>query len=352
MWGVDGGLVRLGGLAGGFSSRRILQNVGLSVRRGRFLALLKPDNYKGAAALEVVTNFRRPDNKRMLFGKVRVSGLPPCGERVGAMFRGCTLFPRLGIVSGVNFNLGLGGMSGSIVRRGMGEVLGVMKLRNFRGESIALLSNKRRRQITVTETLIGRPGILLLSRPLNTLSTGVHGRVRVRLGGVRERMKVAFVCIARSRRRTLSVSSAMMIVGGNRVRRVNDPASVCGRPRGHFITNFVKRSGVVRKAVVESFLIRFSNFHFRYMSGKFRSGRTVRIILHPRSLSVIRPSRTGVEKAMQGVAFGNIRCRVLIRARLHACVIRAASCTRIKHRIKLGFNPRSVRIVYEVKKCW
>lgn len=67
------------------------------------------------------------------------------------------------------------------------------------------VSNKRRRELYVTETLTIRPRMLLVSRPASTLSpvsaSGVR-RLTVRLGG-----SCAVIVMARGVRRTAHVSS-------------------------------------------------------------------------------------------------------------------------------------------------
>ncbi len=304
--------MRLGGVSMIFSRSMVLSSLDLRVHSGRFVAFLNPSNYNGAAALHLVTNFLRPSRNSVLFRNGGVGNIPTRGHRIGAVFRHCTLFPRLGIFRGITFNLHVGGLPRDRVGRGIRRVLELMGLSNLRGHRVSALSNNRRRHITVTHTVTGRPGILLLSRPLTTLSLGLHGSVRGRLGGVRRRLNVAFVFIARSRRRTLAVSSHIIIVSNNGVRRMNAPRSVCGRPRGTFITSFVNRSGVISNGVVGSFCIRFSNTGFRYLSGNFSRGRTISIIMEPRSISVIPINGKVLRNIIASISFLNIRCRVVI----------------------------------------
>lgn len=257
--GVSGGLVSVVSVAGSCSRGMVLSGLGLCVHRGRFLALLNPDKYKGAALLHVLNNFRAPSSNGVVFSKEGVGDLPPGHHRLGAMFRGCTLFSRVSVTRGVTFKLGVGNGSGNCVHSGVRCTLGLIGLRKCKSHSPSSLDNNRRRQVTVTHTVMGRPGILLLSRPLNTLSLGLHRSVRCRLVQLGGRLKVAFICMARSRRRTLAVSSAVIIVGRKCVRRVNAPRSVCGRPRGTFMTSFVKSDGVVTTAVLRSGIIHVLN---------------------------------------------------------------------------------------------
>lgn len=342
----DGSVVRIGNISGFFNRGATLSRIALGMGGNRFIAVLKPSKYNGAALLHLVTNFRATSRNRVGVSKGRVARAPPRGHPMGAMFRGCTLFPRLGMCSGVTFKLGLGGVPGRAVRGGMGTTLGVIKVASCRCHSMSSLSNKRRRHITVTHTVIGRPRILLLSRPLTTLSLGVHGSVRVRLGRVRGSLKVAFICIARSRRRTLALDSAVMIVDRKHVRRVNAPVSVCGRPVGSFMTSFVKRDGVLGKIVVRSGLMHFYGARFRYMSRNFNRGVPISMIVHPRSLCVFPISRTTrLANIIRSSIFGNMRCRVAILYGNCRFLMRSCRRFRIKTLIKLLIGPFSVRVV-------
>lgn len=307
------GVVSLGSVAIGCNSGMVLSGLGLSVGGGRFVALLNPSNYNGAAALHYLTNFIRPGKNSVIFRNGMVGSVPPRGHGMGAVFRHCTLFSRVGIFRGITFNPRVRGVDGDRVHGAITRVLRLIGLGNFRGQRVDDLSNNRRREITVTHTLTGEPRILLLSRPLNTLSLGLHGSVRGRLGTVRGHLNVAFVCIARSRRRTLSVDSHIIIVSGNGVRRVNAPRSVCGRPMGTFITSFVNRSGVISTIVVGSCCIHVSNIIFSYLSGKFRPGRGIRTIVHPRSVGVRRLNAgSALPNGIASIIFGNAFFRAFI----------------------------------------
>lgn len=256
-----GRLIHLRKVAGTCNSRIVVPPLSLSVRSNRFLALLNPSNYKGAALLHVLTKLSAPAGKGVVLSKRSVAGLPPCGQSIGVMFRGCTLFPRVATRRGVNFNLHVGNINGRRTTGHARGLLGLVQLRSLHDQCPSRVSKKRRRHITITHTLMGGPGVLLLSRPLNTLSCRLHGALRVRLGSLRRRLNLAFMFIARSRRRTLAVDSHVIVVSGKRVRRSSSPGAVCRCPGAGFITNFVKRDG--------------------FFSGK---GRV--LILHPRGLGL------------------------------------------------------------------
>lgn len=191
--------------------------------------VIKPDNTNGAAILGVLNKVSATADKGLCMSKGSVatcgSGrLAKCHESsVKFIFRFCGLIPGLATLRGIRLTLRVDGSplsTRTILRR--------INLKRQGGGFPTRLSNNRRRQISVTETLTGGPGLLLYSRPANTLSCGAKGSVLGLLRGVYERGKVAIVVVARGRTLT-PVTSQLVRVGGKRMTEVRSgrgPASV------------------------------------------------------------------------------------------------------------------------------
>lgn len=324
-------LIRLTKVHGYFSNGRIVPRLSLAVGGNRFLALLNPSNYNGAAILHLVTNLRAISSKHVVLSGRSVARIPTRGHCIGAIFRDCTLFPRVAIFRGITFKLHVRGAPTTRVAPHIVRTLQVIRLRAFTRHGPRRLSNNRRRHITVTHTIIGGPHLLLLSRSLSTLSCGLHGRVRGRLGTLRHGLNVAFIFIARSRRRTLAVSSEVIIVHRNHVRRSNAPHRVCRRPGGLFITNFVNRVGVFGTAIVRHLSRRhmhtgIRNHRYGVCIGfTIRPKRGLRILLHPRSLHIRRVGSSGRTRKLVNCIHrhgcGNVALRSIIRLRGNGVIV-------------------------------
>lgn len=133
---------------------------------------------------------------------------------------------------------------GRIHRRALRTVT-LIKLAKLRAHFPRRLSNKRRRQITLTHTLTPQPTLVLLSRPFDGLSIRIQLRLHRRIQSILGRIGTSKMFIARSRRRTLTVTSRITIVYRNRLRRINDPRAICVTPTSHFVTDFIARTGFV-----------------------------------------------------------------------------------------------------------
>lgn len=225
------------------------------------------------------------------------------------------------------------------VTRGFVSVAGV---RGLTSGGPSTLSNKRRRHITVTHTLIRAPQILLLSRPLDGLSTHLQLRVHRRVHHLIGKANVAAVFIARSRRRTLSVSSHVILVGRNIIRRCSGPRGLCLSPTGLFITRFVNdpvvgvfsvefshSSNVLQKGTFSVTLTSLSNSQFHTnTTKKILTRRHCGINVHPRCF-LARP--IGKRTSKFGPTF---RTRVRsLRVVNHCTILRFSTNKRRTHDI-------------------
>lgn len=149
--------------------------VSIRVGRNRFICMMKPDNTNGSAFVGVVCQRRGPSDKAVAVSKMGLTalggtGMPLVQHGVNIIFRSFGLLRALAICRGITFTLRIvrrrpGGVGGRIVR-----ALSLMNL--GRGTEVlpARLSNKRRRHISVTESVMGSPGIIVTSRPAKGLS--------------------------------------------------------------------------------------------------------------------------------------------------------------------------------------
>lgn len=180
--------------------------------------VIKPDKTKGAALLRVVNALSDPSTKVVgvsnagmdQVGRGRLSTFH--GGRVNFIFRFRRLLPRFATLRGIVVptfvtNISAGRTSVHTVR-----VLSFVKLGRQTSRGPGRLSNKRGRQMTMTHTLVGRPTIVLTSRPSKDLSSRGGRRLRRLFFSLEGHFKRAFIVIARSRTLTGVASHAVRVI--------------------------------------------------------------------------------------------------------------------------------------------
>lgn len=211
-------IVRLRGVAGDFNGLRILQNVSLRVRGKRVIDVMNPDKTNGAALLRVVNALSVPSNNSIIVSNAQIGHVERGrlstfhGHRVNFIFRFRRLLPRFATLRGMVVPTFVTKEKRRRTGRTTARVLRFVKLTRQTSRGPGRLSKNRGRHITITHTLVGRPTIILTSRPSNDLSARGGRRLRRLFFSLHGHFKRAFIVMARSRKLTRLASQAVRLV--------------------------------------------------------------------------------------------------------------------------------------------
>lgn len=164
------------GIAGRCSGNRTtLGKISIGVRHKRFMFVINSDKSNGSALVGLVVGRLGPARNAVVIGNrglghVGREGVTGCEEKLKIMFRSFHLLGSHDVCRGVTFTLHIARAPAHMVGGGMPTTLSLIKLTRGCGSFPGRLSNKRRRHMTVTETVMGRPTVLLTSRPAKGLS--------------------------------------------------------------------------------------------------------------------------------------------------------------------------------------
>lgn len=156
-------------------------------------------------------------------------------QSVNVIFRHFGLFPRVATTRGIVTNpIIIHNSGGGGTQRQTVSLLNRINLNSHNSDCPVRLSNKRRRQITVTQTLTVSPSLVLFSRPASTLSPRLINRILSIVHGLTD-SNVAVIIIARRVKFTQRTKSVLTFVSTNIITRVNRPQRLLTGPRaGHF----------------------------------------------------------------------------------------------------------------------
>lgn len=175
--------------------------------------LLKTGNTNGAALVHVLYTILRSASKRMLLSKGRMAsvktscqGILNCLPRSFKCCPGCATIRFLVCVTT------LGKVPGGITGGHIARLLRIISLDRITGGGMGAFSNNVGREMKVTRTLLGGPGVLVLSRPATKLSPGRH----IHFHGLLSRCTNSGVMVlsARVMSSVRTVTSRILLVGG------------------------------------------------------------------------------------------------------------------------------------------
>jgi ABC-2 type transport system ATP-binding protein len=154
------------GVSHSYGARKALDNVTLSVPRGRFTALL---GLNGAGKTTLFSLITRLYDTRA--GSISVLGHAVDREpgealrMLGVVFQARTLDLDLSVMENLLYHAALHGIAGRTARTRAREVLAEVELSQRARETARKLSGGQMRRVEIARALLHRPGLLVLDEP-------------------------------------------------------------------------------------------------------------------------------------------------------------------------------------------
>lgn len=156
-----------------------LDDVGITVERGEFLALVGPSGSGKSSLLAVAATLIRPDRGRVVIEGLDTTGLSQREHatlrrrRVGIVFQEPNLLDSLTALEQLTVMAALDGRSPRKARTEAVELLTAVGLHGHLDRRPAHLSGGERQRVNIARALMGSPGLLLVDEPTSALD---HGR--------------------------------------------------------------------------------------------------------------------------------------------------------------------------------
>lgn len=165
-----------------YGSKRVLDDIDLSVAAGEFCTLVGPSGCGKSTLLRLILGQEQPDS-----GEILVSGMPvglPDASR-GIVYQKYSLYPHLTALENVMLGKDLAGSllsRGSLRRTYRDEAMAMLERVRLAGHADKFpheLSGGMQQRVAIVQTLIMRPQIVLMDEPFGALDPGVREDLQV-----------------------------------------------------------------------------------------------------------------------------------------------------------------------------
>src|ERR1700710_3140633 len=167
-----------------FGAFTAVDDLDLTVEKGRFYALLGPSGCGKTTTLRMVAGLEEPTSGRILLGGQEISHLKTYKRPVNTVFQSYALFPHFDIFENVAFGLRRRGVKD--VTRRVHDMLELVELGAFGKRRPAQLSGGQQQRVALARALINRPQVLLLDEPLGALDLKLRRSMQIELKRIQE----------------------------------------------------------------------------------------------------------------------------------------------------------------------
>lgn len=167
-WGIEVKMqtIEVQGVYKSFGNLKVLENINLTIEKGKFAAIVGPSGCGKSTLLRMVAGLETPDE-----GAVQTDGeliRKPSPRRM-MIFQEHALYPWLTVGKNVEMGLELAGVAKEERRNKAENVLKTVGLEGFYDYYPSQLSGGMRQRVSIARALVMDPDILLLDEPYGAL---------------------------------------------------------------------------------------------------------------------------------------------------------------------------------------
>jgi NitT/TauT family transport system ATP-binding protein len=170
----------------------VVDRVSLAVQEAEFVVLVGPSGCGKSTILRAVAGLNAAESGVIAVDGKKVDGPP---EHIGFMFQKDTLLPWLTVRENIEVGLDLADISPALRARRVADLLGLLRLSEFRDACPAQLSGGMRHRVSLGRMLAYEPAVMLMDEPFGALdfqTKAVMGRELLRIWEA-ERRSILFV---------------------------------------------------------------------------------------------------------------------------------------------------------------
>src|SRR5689334_9902972 len=228
-----------------FADVLAVDDLTLSIERGRFYAMLGPSGCGKTTTLRMIGGFEDPTDGRVFLGGEDVTERPPYRRDVNTVFQSYALFPHLSVERNVSFGLERKKVGKEEVRQRVGEILELVQLTGLGKRRPQQLSGGQQQRVALARALVNHPRALLLDEPLGALDLRLRRQLQIELKRIQADIGITFVHVTHDQEEAMSMADTIAVMNGGRIEQAGGAAELYERPRTEFVANFLGVSNLV-----------------------------------------------------------------------------------------------------------
>lgn len=207
---------------------KALENIGLEVEPGEFVALLGPSGCGKSTLLNLIAGFEFPTKGQLL---VNQTGVSAPGPDRGVVFQEAALFPWLSVWDNVVFGPKVQGLARNVYEDRAHEMLKIVGLSDFKNHLPVQLSGGMRQRVGIARILALGSRVLLMDEPFGALDAQTRLSMQELLLSVWQQLKPTIIFVTHDIDEAIFLASTIYVMSarpGQIQKKITVPL---GRPR-------------------------------------------------------------------------------------------------------------------------
>ncbi len=217
-----------------FGSKRVINDLSLSLAQGEIAALLGPSGCGKTTLLRSIAGLIQPTSGTIRFGSQLVGlssvVLPPHRRGIGYVPQQGALFPHLSVAKNIAFGLDKRSYSKEEIRKVVTEMLELISMRGFEDSRPSEISGGQQTRVALARALAVKPKMVLLDEPFSALDAQLRNELRSDVVSLLRSAGTTAILVTHDREEALVSSDRVVLMQAGKIAQHGTPEEVYENP--------------------------------------------------------------------------------------------------------------------------
>jgi multiple sugar transport system ATP-binding protein len=216
-----------------------VDDVDLEIGDGEFMVLVGPSGCGKSTLLRMVAGLEAVSAGRIRLGDRDVTDLTPRSRDIAMVFQNYALYPNMRVWDNLAFALKLRRMPKPAMRERVGDVAGVLGLRELIDRKPGALSGGQRQRVAMGRAMVREPQAYLMDEPLSNLDAKLRVGMRAELARLHDRLGVTTIYVTHDQVEAMTLGDRVAVLRDGTIQQCDTPERLFESPANVFVAAFI-----------------------------------------------------------------------------------------------------------------
>jgi multiple sugar transport system ATP-binding protein len=216
-----------------------VDDVDLEIGEGEFMVLVGPSGCGKSTLLRMIAGLEGVSGGRIRIGDRDVTELAPRSRDVAMVFQNYALYPHMRVWDNLAFALKLRRMPKPELKERVGDVAGVLGLRELVDRKPGALSGGQRQRVAIGRAMVREPQAYLMDEPLSNLDAKLRVGMRSELARLHDRLGTTTVYVTHDQVEAMTLGDRVAVLRDGTVQQCDAPECLFEQPANIFVAAFI-----------------------------------------------------------------------------------------------------------------
>ncbi len=216
-----------------------VDDVDLEIGDGEFMVLVGPSGCGKSTLLRMVAGLEGVSKGTIRIGERDVTELAPRSRDIAMVFQNYALYPNMRVWDNLAFALKLRRTPKPVMRERVGDVAGVLGLKELIDRKPGALSGGQRQRVAMGRAMVREPQAYLMDEPLSNLDAKLRVGMRAELARLHDRLGVTTIYVTHDQVEAMTLGERVAVLRDGTVQQCDTPETLFEEPANVFVAAFI-----------------------------------------------------------------------------------------------------------------